>query len=213
MIIFVTSQRDVNLTFTLDVEAGNVCGSCPLDPKALGWNRRASIFRNTGLHSAPREAYDTIEYLKVAIHNELGVMPNRQHLTFRGVQLESCKTLADYNIQNRSTIRVVLQQSGSVQARASRSQRSLCDPILHSFHPVIQAPIEFNALDAEVYEDCLLRHALTMAVDARKAADLVVFSACAALAACRGRCAAAERSAAAARERSAAAARERSRSR
>lgn len=52
-------------------------------------------------------SYNTIENVKTKIHGIEGTPPDRQRLVFGDKQLEDGKTVADYSIQNESTIHLV----------------------------------------------------------------------------------------------------------
>ena len=61
------------------------------------------------------EEEDTIEDIKNKIMEKEGVPVDQQRLIFGGKQLDSDKTLADYDVQEDSTFHMVLRLRGGLE--------------------------------------------------------------------------------------------------
>lgn len=54
---------------------------------------------------------NTIEEVKSTIQDKEGIPVNQQRLIFKGERLEGGRTLSDYNVQNGSSVYLVLQRA------------------------------------------------------------------------------------------------------
>jgi len=60
------------------------------------------------------EGFYSIQLVKLAIQDREGIPPDQQRLMYAGKQLEDDKTVANYNIQEQSTLHLVLRLKGNI---------------------------------------------------------------------------------------------------
>jgi hypothetical protein len=67
------------------------------------------------------EPDESIESLKNKVQSKEGVPPNQQRLLFGGKQLDSRKSISDYDIEDESTMHMVLRlRGGEVEEEEQR---------------------------------------------------------------------------------------------
>ena len=74
------------------------------------------------------EANDTVENVKLKIQDKEGIAPEDQLLYFGDNLLQEGRTLADYNIQKESTIKLILASSLSVDQVTSNQNKLNLSP-------------------------------------------------------------------------------------
>lgn len=69
------------------------------------------------------EPDESIESLKNKLQSKEGIPPNQQRILFGGKQLDSQKSISDYDIENESTMHLVLRLRGGNAAEKNEKKK------------------------------------------------------------------------------------------